>query len=111
VEPSHPITRGIPEYFELPQEEMYGERFDIPKPDEVVFISWFPGGEVFRSGCTFTRGLGKIFYFAPGHETYPTYHDPIVQKVIVNAVAWAEPSGGSAPTFGNFQPLEAGLTK
>ena len=106
VEPSHPITRGIPEHFELPHEEMYGERFDIPSPDKVVFLSWFPGGEVFCSGCTFTRGMGKIFYFAPGHETYPTYYDPNVRKVIANAVRWAAPSGGPEPTFDYAEPLE-----
>jgi trehalose utilization protein len=106
VEPSHPIAEGVPEHFELPHEEMYGERFDIPQPDTLVFLSWFPGGEVFRSGCTFTRGLGKIFYFAPGHEEFPTYRHPVIQKVIANAVKWAAPSGGPAPTFGNFQPLE-----
>ena len=66
--PSHPIAQGIPERFDLAKEEMYGEYFDIPKPDEVIFAGWFSGGQVFRSGCTFTRGLGKIFYFQPGHE-------------------------------------------
>ena len=77
VNPSHPISRGFEdEYFEIPQSEMYGEFFDVPEPDELVFISWFAGGEVFRSGCTFTRGRGKIFYFSPGHETYPIYHQP-----------------------------------
>lgn len=106
VEPSHPIAKGLPEYFELPHEEMYGERFDIPKPDDLIFISWFPGGEVFRSGCTFTRGQGKIFYFAPGHETHPTYHDPTIQQVIKNAVAWAVPNQGPAPKFGFHQELE-----
>lgn len=89
--PSHPIAKYIPEYFELPVEEMYGEYFDIPKPDDVVFTGWFAGGEVFRSGCTFTRGLGKIFYFQPGHETYPTYYDKYVQRIITNAVYWCEP--------------------
>ena len=106
VEPSHPIAKGLPEHFELPCEEMYGERFDIPQPDCLVFLSWFPGGEVFRSGCTFTRGMGKIFYFAPGHETYPTYYDPVIQRVIANAVLWAAPSGGPAPVFGFAEPLE-----
>lgn len=89
--PSHPIAKYIPEYFELPVEEMYGEYFDIPKPDDVVFTGWFAGGEVFRSGCTFTRGLGKIFYFQPGHEAYPTYHDKYIQRIITNAVYWCEP--------------------
>lgn len=89
--PQHPIAKYIPEYFELPVEEMYGEYFDIPKPDDVVFTGWFAGGEVFRSGCTFTRGLGKIFYFQPGHEMYPTYYDKYIQRIITNAVYWCEP--------------------
>lgn len=89
--PAHPIAKGVPPYFELPVEEMYGEYFDIPKPDDVVFTGWFAGGEVFRSGCTFTRGLGKIFYFQPGHETCPTYHHPVIQQVIANAVKWCAP--------------------
>ena len=90
VTPMHPIAQGIPEHFELPREEMYSEPFDIPNPDEVVFMGWFAGGEVFRSGVTFTRG-GRIFYFQPGHEEYPTYHNETVQRVIINAVRWAAP--------------------
>ena len=89
--PSHPIAEGLADGFSLPKEEMYGEFFDIPKPDDVVFIGWFSSGEVFRSGCTWTRGRGKIFYFQPGHEEYPIYHDANVQKVIKNAVRWAKP--------------------
>lgn len=91
IEPSHPITKGIGEYIELPNSEMYGERFDIPTPDKVIFVSWFEGGEVFRSGLTFERGHGRIFYFSPGHETYPIYYNPQVIKVISNAVRWADP--------------------
>ncbi|HET7627639.1 MAG TPA: ThuA domain-containing protein [Bacillales bacterium] len=106
VDPSHPITEGVGQYFELEHEEMYGEHFDIPKPDELLFVSWFGGGEVFRSGCTFRRGQGKIFYFRPGHETHPTYHQPNVQQVIVNAVRWLKPTTESKPTYGNAQPLE-----
>lgn len=106
IEPAHPIAAGLPQYFEIPHEEMYGERFDIPAPDTVVFASWFPGGEIFRSGCCFQRGNGKIFYFQPGHETYPVYHQPEVLKVIENAVRWAAPSKGPQPVFGNHQPLE-----
>lgn len=106
VSPSHPIAEGIGEYIELAQEEMYGEFFDIPVPDELVFVSWFAGGEVFRSGCTFRRGQGKIFYFRPGHETYPTYHNEQVRRVIRNAVYWTAPSGRELPQFGNRQPLE-----
>ena len=91
VSPGHPIVQGIGDYIELEAEEMYGEWFDIPTPDELVFISWFSGGEVFRSGCCWNRGRGKVFYFQPGHETYPVYHNPQVQKVITNAVKWAAP--------------------
>ena len=80
---------------EIPQEEMYGEFFDIPRPDDVVFTGWFSGGEVFRSGCTFTRGYGKIFYFQPGHEEYPVYHMPEIQKIIVNGVRFCAPVLGS----------------
>jgi trehalose utilization protein len=89
--PGHPIVAGLGEYFEVPHSEMYGEFFDIPQPDEQIFISWFPGGEVFRSGCCFYRGRGKVFYFQPGHETYPIYHQPEVLQVIANAVRWAAP--------------------
>ncbi len=85
VDPTHPIVDGLGEYFELPEEEMYGEHFDIPVPDELIMLSWFEGGEVFRSACTFKRGNGKIFYFRPGHETHPTYYDENVQKVILEA--------------------------
>jgi trehalose utilization protein len=101
VSPSHPVASGLPEYFEIPREEMYGEHFDIPDPDELVMISWFTGGEVFRSGCCYHRGRGKIFYFRPGHETYPTYHDENVRKVIANAVRWAAPvHDGPDPAYG-----------
>ena len=91
VNPSHPIAEGLPAFFELEQEEMYGEYFDIPQPDDIIFLGWFAGGEVFRSGCTFTRGRGKIFYFQPGHEEYPTYYRPEIQTVIKNAIHWARP--------------------
>ncbi|MGB9857005.1 MAG: ThuA domain-containing protein [Dictyoglomaceae bacterium] len=106
VEPGHPIAEGLPEYFEIPHSEMYGERFDIPRPDELVFISWFKGGEVFRSGCCFYRGKGRIFYFSPGHETYPIYYQEEVRKVIYNAVKWASPIRGVEITFGNVKSLE-----
>lgn len=106
VDPSHPITEGIGEYIEIEKEEMYGEHFDIPAPDQLVFVSWFEGGEVFRSGCTYQRGNGKIFYFRPGHETYPTYHNKEIQKVLVNAAKWASPTKREYPVYGNAQPLE-----
>jgi trehalose utilization protein len=94
VAPGHPIARGLPHYFVVEQDEMYGEFFDIPQPETLVFISWFQGGEVFRSGCCFQRGSGKIFYFSPGHETYPVYYNPFVQRVITNGVGWAAPVAG-----------------
>lgn len=106
VAPGHPIVDGIDEYIEIEHTEMYGEHFDIPVPDELVFISWFPGGEVFRSGCCFYRGNGKVFYFKPGHETYPIYHNEQVLKVITNAVNWAAPANGPQFQRGNVQPLE-----
>jgi len=106
VDPAHPIARDLGEYIEIPHVEMYGERFDIPQPDELVFISWFQGGEVFRSGCCYHRGNGKIFYFRPGHETLPIYYQKEVQQVLVNAVRWAAPSRGPRVTFGNYKPLE-----
>ena len=91
--PGHPIAAGLDRYFELPHSEMYGEPFGIPAPDEQIFISWFEGGEVFRSGATWTRGNGKIFYFSPGHETYPIYHDENVKLILKNACRWAAPAG------------------
>ncbi|MDQ0900998.1 trehalose utilization protein/galactose mutarotase-like enzyme [Paenibacillus sp. V4I7] len=106
VDPSHPITEGIGEYIELQSEEMYGEFFDIPAPEELVFVSWFQGGEVFRSGCTYRRGLGKIFYFRPGHEEYPTYNNRTILRVIANAVNWAASPHGAEPVYGFMRPLE-----
>ncbi|PZE20274.1 ThuA domain-containing protein [Paenibacillus xerothermodurans] len=106
VSPGHPIVEGIGEYIELPKEEMYGEHFDIPQPDELIMVSWFEGGEVFRSACTFHRGQGKIFYFRPGHETYPTYYNEQIRRVIRNGVHWAAPTIRDYPTYGNHKPLE-----
>ena len=106
VKPSHPIAAGLGPYFELPEEEMYGEYFDVPEPDELVLVSWFEGGEVFRSGCCYNRGQGKLFYFRPGHETFPTYYDPNVLLVICNAVRWCTPVDRTPPPTGNVEPLE-----
>ena len=108
VEPGHPIAAGLGETIEIPHAEMYGERFDIPTPMSLIFVSWFQGGEVFRSGCTFQRGRGRIFYFRPGHETYPIYYHPDVQRVIANAVRWAAPDAITPTQFGHRpQPLES----
>ena len=95
VNPYHPITQGIGQYIELEKAEMYGEVFDIPEPESLLFVSWFEGGEVFRSGATWHRGRGKIFYFRPGHETYPVFFNPEIRQVILNAVRWAKFEGNT----------------
>lgn len=107
--PAHPIAAGLDRYIELPQEEMYGEFFDVPEPDELVFVSWFKGGEVFRSGLSYRRGYGRIFYFRPGHETFPSYHNAEVQKVIANAASWAAQPGlrRAPPDNMRREPIEA----
>jgi trehalose utilization protein len=98
VRPNHPICDGIPSPIVIPRQEMYGEFFDIPEPDELVFISSFSGGEVFRSGCCFVRGRGRIFYFSPGDQEYPVYHHDAVTHVLANGVRWVAPRQGiSAP--------------
>ena len=97
VDPSHPIAQGVPHPVVIPDQEMYGEVFDIPAPDELVFISSFTGGEVFRSGCCFRRGHGRIFYFSPGHEEYPVYYQPEIRHILANAVRWAHRSDRRAP--------------
>jgi len=110
VSPGHPIAEGLGDCFEIEHTEMYGEYFDIPAPDQLVFIGWFQGGEVFRSGCCFYRGKGKIFYFQPGHESFPIFHNPTVLKIIENAARWAAPvKGPRPPTMQgalNVKPLE-----
>lgn len=96
IMPSHPINNGLGEYVDIMQEEMYGEPFDIPTPDELIYVGWFKGGEVFRGGCVFNRGRGKVFYFNPGHETYPTYKNPQVRKILLNATEYVKCSSGIA---------------
>ena len=99
--------QGIGEFFDVPAEEMYGEMFDIPEPDELIFMGWFNGGEVFRSGCTWVRGHGRIFYFQPGHETNPSYQNKNVQTIIKNAVRWACPVKKNIELVcPKFEPLE-----
>jgi len=107
VQPGHPVANGLGEYFELPHVEMYGEFFDVPQPDNLIFVSWFQGGEVFRSGLCYYRGCGKVFYFRPGHETFPIFKDANVQQVIKNAVRWAAPVKTAVkPRSTNPPPLE-----
>ena len=107
IKPNHPIAEGVEETFVLEREEMYGEPFDIAEPDETIFMGWFSGGEVFRSGCTWVRGNGKIFYFQPGHETNYSFHNKNVQRIIKNAVKWACPiKKNFFSTCPNPEPLE-----
>jgi len=107
VAPNHPIARGVDPAIVLERHEMYGEFFDVPAPDELVFISNFSGGEVFRSGCAFRRGKGKIFYFCPGHETFPIYYNQSVIRILANAVRWAKPRINAAQNgCPKVEPLE-----
>lgn len=107
TDPAHPIAHGLPPYFEIEHAEMYGEHFNIPQPDHLVFTSWFQGGDVFRSGCCWHRGQGKVFYFRPGHETFPIYYDETVLQVIYNGVRWAAPTRLTSEIMrANSAPLE-----
>ncbi len=106
IDRSHPIADGLGDSFVIDEEEMYGEPFDVPAPDQLVLISWFEGGEVFRSGCCWSRGRGRIFYFRPGHETHPTYFQPTVRRVIANAVQWAAGPRGGPIVLANADPVE-----
>lgn len=92
VDPSHPIAQGVEQPIVIEAQEMYGEFFDIPTPDDLIFVSSFTGGEVFRSGVTFTRGRGRIFYFSPGDQEYPVYFHPQVRRVLANGVRWVAPA-------------------
>jgi trehalose utilization protein len=106
VDPGHPIADGLDDHFVIPETEMYGEPYDVPEPDRLVFTSWFEGGEVFRSGCCYRRGRGRIFAFRPGHEAYPIFHQDEVQTVVANAVAWAAPTPGARATHGESDAHE-----
>lgn len=106
VDRAHPIADGLGESFVLDEEEMYGEPFDVPAPEQLVLISWFEGGEVFRSGACWSRGRGRIFYFRPGHEAHPTYFQPMVRQVIANAARWATGRRGAPIAIGNPDPVE-----
>jgi trehalose utilization protein len=112
VAPTHPIAAGVPNPLVIPEQETYGEFFDIPAPDELIFISSFTGGEVFRSGVTFRRGRGRIFYFSPGDERYPVYNQPEVQRILANGIRWAAQPDvpRKAPSVSN-QPRDWFLTE
>lgn len=90
-DPSHPIAAGIDRYIKLDHEETYTEPFSIPEPDKLIFIGSYEGGEAFRAGCCYRRGYAKLFYFQPGHETYGSFHNPQVIRVLKNAIHWAYP--------------------
>lgn len=97
VKENHPILAGVENPIVLEKEEMYGESFDIPTPSELVAISSFSGGEVFRSLCVWEKGRGKMIYFQPGHETYPAYYDKSILKVIENSVNYVKPTSEIVP--------------
>jgi trehalose utilization protein len=104
VDPRHPIAAGVPSPIVIPEQEMYGEFFDIPEPDELVFISNFAGGEVFRSGVTYRRGNGRVFYFSPGDQEFPVYHQPEIRRVLANGVRWAAPVVENLPLTADYHP-------
>ncbi len=106
LKPSHPIAAGIPDHVDLGLEEMYGEPFYIPQPDDLIFGCWYDSGHIFRGGCTFTRGLGKIFYFQPGHEECRSFYNPYVQQILKNGVHWVAPND-----FGYKNPCDAPYVK
>ncbi len=88
LKPEHPIAAGVPPIFEIPHTEMYDEPFHVPEPDEVILEERWAGGEWFRSGPLWTLGKGKVFYFRPGHETYPVFEHEAVLRILRNAVRW-----------------------
>lgn len=94
--PDHPVAEGVGKEAVLGETEMYGEPFDVPEPDEVIFKSNFEHGAVFRSGCVWHRGRGRVFYFRPGHEIYPIYHNETVQRILCNAARWLGRAGVTA---------------
>lgn len=106
INPAHAIAAGVPDHFEIPHDEMYGEFFDIPVPDEMVFINWYKGGEVFRNGCCYYRGNGRIFYFSPGHETFPVYYQKEIQQIIINAIQWVAPVSGPKFVYSETETIQ-----
>jgi len=105
VAPTHPIAEGVPDPLVIPEQETYGEYFDVPTPDELIFLSTFTGGEVFRSGATWRRGLGKLFYFSPGDQEYPVYHQAEIRRVLANGVRWARPTQPRRELTADLHPL------
>ena len=106
IAPQHPIAAGIPHPIVIDRQEMYGEQFDIPRPDEEVFLSTFAGGEVFRSGVAYHRGRGRVFSFSPGDQEYPVYHHPDIRRVLANAARWVAPTAGRADLTADQHPRD-----
>ena len=106
IAPRHPIAQGVPHPIVIDRQEMYGEQFDIPRPDEEVFLSTFAGGEVFRSGVADPRGRGRVFYFSPGDQEYPVYHHPDIRRVLANAARWVAPTQGRADLTADEHPRD-----
>ena len=92
MSPGHPIAAGIPDHFLIESEELYAEPFYIPQPEELIFGAWFEDGFIFRAGCVFHRGAGRVFYFQPGHETCKSFFNPYVRRIIKNAVDYVKPT-------------------
>ena len=92
MSPGHPIAAGIPDHFLIESEELYAEPFYIPQPEELIFGAWFEDGFIFRAGCVFHRGAGRVFYFQPGHETCKSFFNPYVRRIIKNAVDYVKPN-------------------
>lgn len=116
IDRGHPVVAGLEkEYLEFPDSEMYGEPYGMPTPDEIVFISWFEGGEVLRSGVSWHKGAGRVFYLAPGHEEFPVYANPELQKVMANMIRWLRPVAGPPITFhgeiGSIETIKNPLKK
>jgi trehalose utilization protein len=91
--PQHPIAAGLPVKWDVAQTEMYSEPFHVPEPDAVVFEEKWDKGEHFRSGCAWQVEKGRVFYFRPGHESYPVFQQIECLQVVLNAARWVAPPG------------------
>jgi len=88
VSPNHPLAKGLKD-FTLPKEEIYTEPFDVPAPEAVILEATWPSGHRTRECMVWTLGKGRFVYLRPGHEEYPTFFIPEMQRLISNAVLWA----------------------
>lgn len=108
--PGHPIVAGIDDHFVLPQEEMYGEYFDIPEPECTFLISSFSGGEVFRSGCTWTRVRARSSTSAPATKRSRRITTRTCSASSKTPAAGPPPPRGASNTLSEIRSW-AGLTK